>query len=98
MITDACPQCEADHLDLQALTFSKVGASAGFAACPATAVWAAPLPALPLNPAVLLPGRGTWYPARLSQLLHIRGTGCPLEESCSTTTEAVIQMGFCEQH
>lgn len=25
MITDACPGCEADHLDIQALTFNKAG-------------------------------------------------------------------------
>lgn len=24
MITDACPECEADHMDIQALTFNKV--------------------------------------------------------------------------
>ena len=24
MITDGCPQCEADHIDIQALTFEKV--------------------------------------------------------------------------
>ena len=24
MITDACPECEADHIDVQALTFLKV--------------------------------------------------------------------------
>ena len=28
-ITDSCPECEADHLDMQALTFNKVGASLG---------------------------------------------------------------------
>lgn len=24
MITDACPECESDHMDIQALTFNKV--------------------------------------------------------------------------
>ena len=26
-ITDSCPECEPDHIDIQALTFNKVGIS-----------------------------------------------------------------------
>ena len=29
MISDECPECEADHIDMQALTFNKVGITAG---------------------------------------------------------------------
>ncbi len=25
MVSDSCPECEADHLDLQALTYNQVG-------------------------------------------------------------------------
>ena len=28
LITDSCPECEADHIDMQALTFNKVGSCA----------------------------------------------------------------------
>ena len=92
MITDACPQCEADHLDLQALTFSKVGPSAGFAGGPAAAVWDPPAsePSFPsagisVSCAVLTPPvqQGHWL--------------CPGGDR-SNTTEDVTHLGFCEQH
>ena len=28
MISDECPECEANHIDMQALTFNKVGTAA----------------------------------------------------------------------
>lgn len=28
MISDECPECEANHIDMQALTFNKVGTTA----------------------------------------------------------------------
>ena len=31
MITDGCPECEADHVDIQALTFQKVSSSQALA-------------------------------------------------------------------
>ena len=34
-VTDSCPECEADHIDMQALTFNKVRIPVG-GACRAT--------------------------------------------------------------
>ena len=42
MITDACPQCEPDHIDIQALTYEKVGCQDAGACCLPSATFMLP--------------------------------------------------------
>ena len=60
-ITDSCPECEADHIDIQALTFAKVivGRGEGGVVCGSETKTGRTIPRLPAlqGAACMLPQR-----------------------------------------